>query len=519
VMPSIPQTSPADLRSLRGWLVWKFEPGVKGKKPRKVPYYANGYRRYADHGTPEDRSQLVPFDVALKIARQRGYDGVGLALLDGFNVTALDFDNCVDADGNVNPEVEKLVAGTYAELSPSGTGVRAFFHGELGNGKSHDGPYGFESFSTAGFVTYTGNTLDVCDLLDSGDTVAELPEDVRQLYQQRVGERRKHDADPLMTYEPTLELSERQLLELLDGLDPDVGYEDWLRVGMALHHETGGERFDLWDEWSQGSEDKYPGTESLRKHWDSFDDTGTVVTARSLLKMSTAHVNPELATADDFDDVSGEAEANPEKPPRFQVVPAADFSGVADKGWYVKGVLPRAELAVLYGESGSGKTFAVLDLAMAVARGVAWRGLRVKQGRVVYVAAEGGGGFRKRLKAYAQHQGIDLAEVPFGVIHAAPNMLAKTDALDVAKAIKAFGGADLVIVDTFAQVTPGGNENSGEDVGLALTHLKGIHRASGALVLLVHHSGKDASKGARGWSGLRAAVDVELEVFKLAGQR
>jgi RecA-family ATPase len=100
------------------------------------------------------------------------------------------------------------------------------------------------------------------------------------------------------------------------------------------------------------------------------------------------------------------------------------------------------------------------------------------------------------------------------VLADAPNLMEKQDALDVARAIVAAGGAQLVIVDTFAQVMPGANENAGEDVGRALAHCKGIHRATGALVLLVHHSGKDSSRGARGWSGLRAAADVELEVVR-----
>jgi hypothetical protein len=92
----------------------------------------------------------------------------------------------------------------------------------------------------------------------------------------------------------------------------------------------------------------------------------------------------------------------------------------------------------------------------------------------------------------------------------------KDDALAVAKGI---GKADVVFVDTWAQVTPGGNENSGDDMGKALSHCKGIRRATGAVVVLVHHSGKDASKGARGWSGLRAAADAELEVVRSAGGR
>ena len=60
----------------------------------------------------------------------------------------------------------------------------------------------------------------------------------------------------------------------------------------------------------------------------------------------------------------------------------------------------------------------------------------------------------------------------------------------------------------------GGNENAGEDMGKALGHCKRIHEKTGALVILIHHSGKDQAKGARGWSGLRAAADAEIEVLR-----
>jgi hypothetical protein len=204
---------------------------------------------------------------------------------------------------------------------------------------------------------------------------------------------------------------------------------------------------------------------------------------------------------------------------RFLVQPAHQFAVGTPPAWIIKGVLPKADLAVLFGESGSGKSFAALDMAVDIALGQPWRGHTTRRGRVVYVAAEGAGGFRNRLKAIVQQRGLEINQLPIGVIADAPNLMERADALDVAKAIHAAGGADLVIVDTFAQVMPGANENAGEDVGKALAHCKGIHRATGALVMLVHHSGKDSSKGARGWSGLRAAADVELEVVRVDNAR
>ena len=214
---------------------------------------------------------------------------------------------------------------------------------------------------------------------------------------------------------------------------------------------------------------------------------------------------------------------NPLPPPktrcRFAPIPAHEFAVATKLKWIIKGVLPQAELGVLYGESGSGKSFIALDLAAAIALGNEWRGHKVKQGKVVYIAAEGANGFRNRLRAYSHQHQLDLKTLPLHIIHAAPNLLDKTDALDVAKAILSVGKPDLVIVDTLAQTMPGGNENGGEDMGKAMAHCRGIHRATGALVLLVHHSGKDSSKGARGWSGLRAAADVEMEVVRSDQER
>lgn len=512
---NMPSTAPAALRNLPGWLIWRYEPG--DKKPRKVPYYVAGGRRNGTQGSPEDRRQLVTFNAAKAAAEGRGFDGVGLALMPEFGVAALDFDNCT-VEGGVHPEVEKLVAGTYAEYSPSGNGVRAFMRGDLGNNKAHGEPFGFETFSSKGFVTVTGNRLFVTDLLDAADTIAEVTEDVRALAVTRFGRVAKDDAtdDPLMAYEPRLGLSPTQIAAALDVLDADMGHDAWLHVGMALHHETEGQGFDYWNDWSaKGS--KYPNEAVLQHRWDSFGNmTARPVTARYLVKLANengAGIALDIASADDFEAITDEEPTAEDL--RFRVVPASEFSQGKPPGWIIKGVIPRAELVVLFGESGSGKSFLALDMAAAIARGINWRENRTKAGRVVYIAAEGGGGVRGRLRAYELHHGITLDGLPLGIIHATPNFLQASDAKDVARAIVAGGPADVVIVDTFAQVIPGANENAAEDIGKALTHCRGIHRATGAVVVLVHHAGKDPTRGARGWSGLRAAADAEIEVLRM----
>lgn len=112
---------------------------------------------------------------------------------------------------------------------------------------------------------------------------------------------------------------------------------------------------------------------------------------------------------------------------------------------------------------------------------------------------------------------MELAQLP-AVIADAPNLREPKEAaalvLAIIKWIRAQGPVDVVVIDTLSATTPGGNENSGEDMGLVLSHCKFIHRETGALVVLIHHSGKDTTRGARGWSGLRAAADAEIEVIR-----
>ena len=211
------------------------------------------------------------------------------------------------------------------------------------------------------------------------------------------------------------------------------------------------------------------------------------------------------AVLDEFVD-----ETRPDGRPRFTPFAWHEFADRAAPGWIVRGILPQAELCVIYGESGSGKTFFALDLMAAIARGVDWRGHRVKAGRVVYIAAEGVGGFRNRMKAYAHTHNVAREAMQLDVIDDAPDLLG----LDHKALAAAIGSASVVVVDTLAQATPGANENSGEDMGKALAHCKALHRATGALIVLIHHSGKDAARGARGWSGLKGACDAELEITR-----
>jgi len=185
---------------------------------------------------------------------------------------------------------------------------------------------------------------------------------------------------------------------------------------------------------------------------------------------------------------------------------------------FVQGTLMEEGSAVVYGQSNSGKTFWTTTLALHVAAGLEWHGLRVEQGGVVYCALEGGMGFRNRVAAWREKMGFGSYQLPFAAIPAAINLLnpaADTDKLIATVKLAAAAmtvPVKLIVVDTLARALGGGNENAPDDMGALVANMDRIRAETHAMVLFVHHSGKDQAKGARGHSSLQAAIDTEIEV-------
>lgn len=234
-------------------------------------------------------------------------------------------------------------------------------------------------------------------------------------------------------------------------------------------------------------------------------------------------------TIDDFEDLSALPEVILDravaeavaviKEERFKLYTAAEFVVRTKATWMIKDVLPHANFGVIYGASGSGKSFFAFDMAAAIARGIPWRGHKTTKGRVLWIAAEGQEDMRKRVTGYCMAQSITPEDLPMKFIANAPNLMEVEDVKALIKQIKKSGEFDLIVIDTLAQVMPGGNENSGEDMGKVMGHCKEITRLTSAMVVPIHHSGKDESRGARGWSGLRAACDFEYEIIRADEER
>lgn len=197
---------------------------------------------------------------------------------------------------------------------------------------------------------------------------------------------------------------------------------------------------------------------------------------------------------------------------RFKLLSGDDLCNAAPMRWMVRGVLPVEGLAALYGASGSGKSFLMLDIAAAVAGGdYEWFGRRVTQCPVTYVCLEGEAGMGKRVKAWSQHNNKPVPDALRFITQ--PFDLLSDDVGELAKAVIAGGAGGLVILDTLNRAAPGADENSSVDMGNLIAAAKQLQTLTGGLVLLVHHTGKDTTKGLRGHSSLYAALDGAIEVI------
>ena len=200
---------------------------------------------------------------------------------------------------------------------------------------------------------------------------------------------------------------------------------------------------------------------------------------------------------------------------KFKLIPSDELIDEPAK-WLVKDLIPANSLSSLYGKPGTYKTFVALYAASHIALG--WRVFdkETEQGDVVYIAGEGGAGLKRRHEALRKRHNMPPVKRLF-FLKAQLNLRSKID--DVAGLIKEIKTNQiqpkLIVIDTLARAFAGGNENASEDMGAFIAMVGLLQQATGASVLLVHHSGKDQARGQRGHSSLLGAVESELELMKL----
>ncbi|HDH8517044.1 TPA: AAA family ATPase [Escherichia coli] len=183
--------------------------------------------------------------------------------------------------------------------------------------------------------------------------------------------------------------------------------------------------------------------------------------------------------------------------------------------YVVKGIIPASSLCSIYGASGSYKSFLAGSWACHVSTGRHWGGRRVAHGAVLYVVGEGGIGVPRRVRAWEvvhgeQVKNLYLVNRP--IFPAAPFDV--DEMVIAARQVERETGKPvrMIILDTLARCFGGNDENDSRDMGAFIRGCDELKQRTGATVLVVHHSGKDETKGARGSSAFRASLDAEYRI-------
>lgn len=479
---------PQELRKHPHWVTWRAEANHSSEKPRKVPYDAKALNARASSTDPDTWASFDEVETAYseRVGESDAFAGIGLVLT-GDGLAGVDIDNCV-TNGKPAPEalalLDSLSTG-YVELSPSGTGLRAFGYAEnLDRGcKGKHGGLDVELYTAGRYLTVTGQPIKsepLCSLTGFGELAERIRSDRKV----------NPETGEIVETQP----AERYAALVQRVLSGDV-YHDSLRDLAASLVATG---------MHQGA-----AVNHLRALMDScsapHDDRWKARRAQIPELVSSASVKFEPVA---FEALIEAAQAANE--PRYKLLGASELRELPPLAWRVRGVLPATGLAALFGPSASGKSFLAFDMAAAIAAGEEWFDSRVTAAPVVYAALEGEHGFKLRAEAWEKSRGRALPDdlrmmlQPFTLTNPA-------DLIDLAAVVPA--GA-VVVLDTLNRAAPTADENSSKDMGEILQAAKTLQAACKGLVLLVHHSGKDTTKGLRGHSSLFAAMDAVIEVSR-----
>jgi hypothetical protein len=317
--------------------------------------------------------------------------------------------------------------------------------------------------------------------------------------------------------EPEIPAQITKLKSALDVLSPDalrgqgrlyepgetVPSEDyWLTVVWAIASLGWSCGEEVAREWSMRS-DRYT-EEGFNDAWNAYDPTlANPIGIGSLYKLAKEHGWQEANT------LYALPVPVPE-PERYKILSPAQISQIPAIQWRVKNILPSAGLAAIFGASGSGKSFLALDLGYAISHGRPWFGIRTYQTTVIYIMLEGESGIKNRVQA------LELAHGPlpsggFGAVCQSFQLTRPQDIADLGAVIPT---GSVVFIDTLNRAAPTADENSSRDMGIILEGAKMLHQATDSLVVVVHHTGKDVSRGMRGHSSLFAALDGAIEVHR-----
>jgi hypothetical protein len=532
-----------ELRNHNRWLVWRYEPAkaTNGKPPAKpytkVPIDARR-NHYASTTKPWTWTNFLTVCNTYEKYHGEQCDGVGFVIPPG--TVGIDLDDCVNG-GIPEPWAEQIIAlmDSYTELSPSGNGIRIFVRGQIPGKRNRAGTIEMYDSNSPRYLTVTGHRIG------TRETVERRQEQLNTFYAEVFGSE-SQAVEPLTSAPSTLDnpetpegMDEGRLAAILDIATrakngdhfSQLWAGDWAGAGYPSQSEAdlalcGLLAFYVGDD-PTGVDEVFRRSGLYRDKWEDRDDYRQDTITKALDGKEEFYDWGMTDIGSRIEEVIG---ASTSVVPTFAgstptVVAPTTRSEPKRRGyfydellklppctWQIDRILPAESVACLYGPSQSGKSFVALDMSLCVATGKPWLGdHKVVQGKVVYVAAEGEHGIRKRLQAWQNYYGHDLGReilvVPYQF-----NLLEEDERTALLKlAVEQLGTIPtMLVIDTLAK-NFSGDENTSKDMSRFVNNCIALRKSISGTVVIVHHSGKDATKGARGSVSLLQGVETQIE--------
>lgn len=275
----------------------------------------------------------------------------------------------------------------------------------------------------------------------------------------------------------------------------------WLGTVWAIRALGWGSGHDIAREWSERITRRDFCLKEFNEHWNRYDPSHAhPVSIGSLYKR---------ATANGWDGTSRVA-TPAGVVHRFRLIGSEEIQALAPMRWRLKGIFPETGVAAIFGPSASGKSFLAQELATSIATGGSWFNIKTVESNVVYIMLEGEAGLKNRISAWEKARARATPERLKFIVQ--PMQITSPIDLDDLLAVLPRNG--VIFIDTLNRSAPTADENSSKDMGAILEGVKRLSRETNSLVVLVHHTGKDSSRGLRGHSSLFAALDGAIEVTR-----
>lgn len=547
--------APQTLTARRQWVLWKAE----GERGTKVPYSLGGRRRAS---STDPRTWAWYNDVLRFYERNHGeFSGIGYVFSGDDGLTGVDLDDCRDPEtGEIAAWAREILdrLNTYCEVSPSGCGVKAWAKGTLPAAVK---TIHVEVYPKARYFALTGQrlaeypdepqeaqgaldelaaTYGQPDVSPAYSVAPPSPDQHRERWAREVLARAVGMVTRAMDGEKHNELldaarlaagampyiSEQEVEHTLFGVirpraaDPRAAMKtirDGIRMGAAapldppaaptgdpLAVQNGKAYCPRCGGEVRRSKYPYPGTDE--PGWYCPDCKGVMVWPAGAFTPAQSRPVSGVSSPDRETGETGETAA----PAPWHLYTYDELGLLPPIQWLIDRRIVAGGLTLLYGPSGTGKSFRALDYALRVAEAYPGR-------TVVYIAPEGGQGYRKRADAWSIHTGRPVPDNIVWLLDAPRLDDPAQHAMLIALLIPY--RPILAIIDTLARCAVGLDENSARDMGILIHGCDELRKGLAAAlpgetpcgVKLVHHTGKSGT-GYRGSSALIGAADMAIEL-------